>query len=58
MELDQPGGIQFYGVMEGKLDGVRLSGSLHLTNLARRRPDNVNLPTLRGQLTTHDGVRI
>jgi hypothetical protein len=36
------------------LDGDRLSGELRLTNLAGRRSDNVNLPTLRGILTTDD----
>jgi hypothetical protein len=45
---------QLYGTMEGRLRGSRLSGDLHLTNLAARRSDNVNLPTLRGTLTTHD----
>jgi len=51
----EPGG-QIYGTMEGRLDGPRLSGSVHLTNLAARRPDNVNLPTLRGLLRTDDGA--
>lgn len=50
-----PGG-QIYGTMEGRLDGERISGEIHLTNLAPRRPDNVNMPTLRGLLTTDDGV--
>jgi hypothetical protein len=31
-----------------------VSGELRLTNLAGRRADNVNLPTLRGVLTTDD----
>lgn len=52
-----PGG-QIYGTMEGRLDGERLSGNLHLTNLAPRRPDNVNMPTLRGLLTTDDGASV
>ncbi len=47
-------GTQFYGVMEGRLEGPRLSGAVHLTNLARGRPDGVNTPTLRGLLTTTD----
>ena len=51
----EPGG-RIYGVMEGRIQGDRLSGSLHLTNLAERRVDNVNLPTLRGTLTTDDGA--
>lgn len=45
---------QLYGTMEGRLSGDRLSGELRLTNLAARRTDNVNLPTLRGTLTTDD----
>jgi hypothetical protein len=34
-----------------------LRGALQLTNLAPRRPDNVNCPTLRGLLTTDDGAK-
>jgi hypothetical protein len=55
--LDFGAGGQLYGTMEGRLDGERLSGELQLTNLAPRRADNVNLPTLRGLLTTDDGAR-
>ncbi|HUH14799.1 MAG TPA: hypothetical protein VML35_02830 [Gaiellaceae bacterium] len=54
--LDYASGGQLYGTMEGTLAGERLSGELRLTNLAARRPDDVNLPTLRGVLTTHDGA--
>ena len=49
---------QLYGTMEGRLIGDRLNGELQLTNLAPRRADNVNLPTLRGVLTTDDGVLV
>ena len=49
-------GGQLYGTMEGSLAGDRLRGTLRFTNLAQRRPDNVNLPTLRGVLTTDDGA--
>lgn len=45
---------QLYGTMKGRLSGDRLTGELRLTNLAARRGDNVNLPTLRGTLTTDD----
>lgn len=38
------------------LVGERTNGTLRLTNLAQRRPDNVNLATLRGVFTTHDGA--
>ena len=47
-----------YGAMSGTLTGPRISGRLELTNLAPLRPDNVNLPTLRGLLTTQDGGRV
>lgn len=49
---------QLYGTMEGRLTGERLNGELELTNLAPRRADNVNLPTLRGVMTTHDGAQV
>ena len=47
---------QIYGTMDGVLRGDRVSGELHLTNLARRRPDDVNLPTLRGVLRADDAT--
>jgi hypothetical protein len=49
---------QLYGTLEGTLVGDRLSGTIELTNLAPRRADNVNLPTLRGVLTTSDSASI
>jgi hypothetical protein len=49
---------RLYGTMEGRLRGDRLAGDLRLTNLAPRRSDNVNLPTLRGVLTTTDGASV
>jgi hypothetical protein len=52
--VDYGSGGQLYGTMEGKLLGERVRGELRLTNLASRRADNVNLPTLRGVLTTED----
>jgi hypothetical protein len=54
--LDFGSGGQLYGTMEGSLVGDRLRGALKLTNLAPRRADNVNLPTLRGLLRTDDGA--
>jgi hypothetical protein len=56
--LDYGSGGQLYGTMEGQLVGDRVTGSLRLTNLAARRADNVNLPTLRGILTTEDDAVI
>ena len=49
---------QLYGTMDGRLTGERLNGKLQLTNLAPRRADNINLPTLRGIMTTDDGASV
>jgi hypothetical protein len=56
--VDFGSGGQLYGTMDGSLTGDRLNGTLRLTNLAPRRADNVNLPTLRGLLTTDDGAAV
>jgi hypothetical protein len=56
--LDYGAGGQLYGTMDGWLKGEELQGDLRLTNLAARRADNVNLPTLRGLLTTPDGASV
>ena len=57
-QIDYGADGQFFGTMEGTLSGEQVRGSLQLTNLAPRRSDNVNLPTLRGLLTTDDGAII
>ncbi len=54
--IDYGAGGQFYAHMEGTLEGPRLRGTLRLTNMAIKRPDDINMPTLRGVLETHDGV--
>lgn len=56
--LDYGAGGQIYGTMEGTVTGENLNGELRLTNLAQRRPDNVNMPHLRGVLDTSDGAKI
>jgi hypothetical protein len=56
--LDYASGGQLYGTMEGRLIGDRVRGELRLTNLAPRRSDNVNLPTLRGVMTTDDQATV
>lgn len=56
--LDYGVGGQLYGTMEGRLTGERVGGTLRLTNLARRRADNVNVPTLRGVLTMDDDAEV
>ena len=45
--VDYGAGGQHYGHLEGTLEGDRLRGSLRLVNLPPKRPDDVNLPTLR-----------
>jgi hypothetical protein len=55
--VDYDHGGQLYGTMEGSLSGP-LSGTVRLTNLAPRRADGVNLPTLRGILTTDDEATV
>jgi hypothetical protein len=56
--LDYGVGGQHYGTLDGWLRGEDVRGELRLTNLAPRRPDNVNLPTLRGLLTTEDDALV
>ncbi len=56
--LDVGAGGRLYGTMEGWLRGPELRGELGLTNLAPRRPDDVNPPTLRGLLATEDGASV
>ncbi|HVL59382.1 MAG TPA: DUF3237 family protein [Burkholderiaceae bacterium] len=56
--IDYGAGGQIYGTMDGTLSGEKLRGTLRLTNLASMRPDNVNMPTLRGLLATDDGAKI
>lgn len=56
--LDYGAGGQLYGTLEGTVTGEMLRGKLHLTNFAVKRPDDVNVPTLRGILTTDDGARV
>jgi hypothetical protein len=51
-------GGQYHGSMEGKLQTERVSGRVKLTNIAQKRSDNVNTPTLRGVLETDDGARV
>lgn len=54
--VDYGVGGQYYAHMEGIWHGDRLSGKVRLTNLAQKRVDNVNTPTLRGVLETADGA--
>ncbi len=53
--LDYGAGGQLYGVLAGTVTG-RLTAEFELTNFAPRRPDNVNIPTLRGVLRTADAA--
>jgi hypothetical protein len=56
--LDYDTGGQLYGSLEGSLVGERFRGTLRLVNLAPKRSDDVNLPTVRGLMTTDDGAKI
>jgi hypothetical protein len=56
--VEYAAGGQYYGTLEGRVDGARLTGTLRLTNLAVKRPDDVNMPTLRGLLHTDDGADV
>jgi hypothetical protein len=56
--IDFGAGGQYLGTLEGTLTGERLSGSLRMVNIPPKRPDDVNVPTLRGALTTGDGAKI
>src|ERR1700694_1234873 len=49
-------GGQYYADMEGTWLSDRVTGNLRLTNIAQKRADNVNTPTLRGVLETRDGA--
>ena len=51
-------GGQYYANMEGNWTGDRISGRLRLTNTPAKRPDNINVPTIRGILDTADGAKI
>lgn len=54
--VDYGVGGQYYADMEGTWHSDRLNGKLRLTNIASKRADNVNTPTLRGVLETDDGA--
>jgi len=54
--VDYGAGGQFYSAMEGEWHSDRITGRLRLTNIAQKRVDNVNTPTLRGVMETADGA--
>jgi hypothetical protein len=56
--VDYGVGRQFYGRLTGSINGDRIAGDLDLTNLAVGRPDGVNVPTIRGILTTTDEATV
>ena len=56
--VDYGVGGQYTGLITGKFEADRLSGSLRLVNIPANRPDNVNTTTVRGTLTTADGARV
>jgi hypothetical protein len=54
--VDYGVGGQYYAAMEGEWRSDRINGRLRLTNIAQKRVDNVNTPTLRGVMETTDGA--
>jgi hypothetical protein len=56
--VDYGVGGQYYAALEGTWSSDRLRGRLRLTNIAQKRADNVNTPTLRGLLQTDDGASL
>ena len=56
--VDYGVGGQFYAAMEGEWRSDRITGRLRLTNIAQKRADNVNTPTLRGVMKTADGAAL
>lgn len=54
--VDYGAGGQYYAAMEGDWRSDRISGKLRLTNVAQKRVDNINTPTLRGVMETADGA--
>ena len=56
--IDYGVGGQYVGTMEGTVTGEKLNGKVYLVNAPPKRPDNVNLPRLRGLITTDDKARI
>jgi hypothetical protein len=56
--VDYGVGGQYYAAMEGQWRSDRITGRLRLTNIAQKRFDNVNTPTLRGVMETPDGAAL
>lgn len=56
--LDFGSGGQYLAIVDGSLTGAQLSGAVRFLNVPVKRPDNVNLPALRGVLTTHAGSKL
>lgn len=56
--LDFGNGGQYLAIVDGTLTGEQLSGAVRFLNVPVKRPDNVNLPALRGVLTTPTGSKV
>ncbi|NVI96652.1 hypothetical protein HV824_00740 [Myxococcus sp. AM009] len=56
--LDFGSGGQYLAIVDGALTGERLAGPVRFLNTPVKRPDNVNLPALRGVLTTPSGGKV
>lgn len=60
VELEAENGIegQFYGILEGTVEGEKITGKFHIANYPRRRTDKTFLPDAFGALETDEGATI
>jgi len=60
VELEAENGIegQFYGILEGTVEGEKITGKFHIANYPRRRTDRTFLPDAFGALETDNGATI
>lgn len=56
--LDFGNGGQYLAIVDGSFTGDQLAGAVRFLNVPVKRPDNVNLPALRGVLTTQSGSKV
>ncbi|AGC43733.1 hypothetical protein MYSTI_02417 [Myxococcus stipitatus DSM 14675] len=56
--LDFAPGGQYLAIVDGAFTGERLAGEVRFLNVPVKRPDNVNMPALKGVLTTSSGAKV
>lgn len=49
---------QFYGILEGSVEGEQINGRFHIANFPRRRTDGNFMPDAGGVMETEDGATI